>query len=265
MSATGFEFQLNSEAEKNAFQTLELRTRMAESGSDISRVFEKYLNENPESEKFSWIASLKSSLISYAETKDEEGHLSVKDYLQSVVRKYIGNVMLFGQQEPIGLSQFSKEELLEPHMQWIKEVDKKYHEYRKAFPDMRSGSCFVMARHSSLGELSNQEVYDLFNQFTDPDEDYFVGMDFSDWVNWYISSRAKFDDEGKLLPEDASRMFKTLTAWKDYSLEDNISFLHRNFEIHPMHEERTVPWIIESREIIAQKASEQVLDSPEVK
>ena len=258
MSKTGFENQLKTERELDAFIFLEVVSRSSNTDEDIERVFERMLKKYPEAKSYNWVDPLRKSVIEYNRNKEEDDHLSVRDYVRSIRDRYVGSVLLLVKNcGPKGLSGFSEDELSQPHMEWVKIVDKKYHEYEKMYPEIRTSSYLSMAMYSTIDNLSNEELFKLRTDFFSKDSEYGAAMDFSDWVDWYVKSSKLFDSEGSISPDIATRMFKVLNSWKDDTNENNLYGLSRNFEFHPYHNDALLKWIVESKEIIENQNSNE--------
>lgn len=242
---TGFENQLKTEFERGVFLLLEIKTRYIKTIHELNNIFVGLLRELPAASDLDWVEPLRLAILDLAGTGTES--FSVHDYVQSIVCRYKGTVLLLGNRQVKGLSAFTVDELNAPHMQWIKELDRKVHAYREMFPDLNDSGAVTMARYSTLKCLGDQELYDLYKAFSTRECPYNTNMEFSDWVEWYEGSKAYFDSEGNVIPEFATQMLKTLIAWKDQTLDENKYWLCRNYEIHPLHEETISSWIIESR------------------
>ena len=242
---TGFENQLKTEFERGFFLTLEIKTRCIKTIHELNNVFVGLLRELPAASNLDWVEPLRLAILDLAGTGAE--YFSVRDYVQSIERRYKGTVLLLDDTQVKGLSEFTADELNAPHMQWIKELDRKVHAYRDIFPDLNDSGAVTMARYSTLKDLSDQELFVLYKAYSTRECPYNTSMDFSDWVEWYEGSKAYFDSEGNVIPEFATQMIKTLIAWKDQTLDENKYWLCRNYEIHPSHEKTITSWIIESR------------------
>ncbi|MFZ3397474.1 hypothetical protein LCS82_08520 [Vibrio harveyi] len=242
---TGFENQLKTELERGFFLLLEIKTRCIKTMHELNNVFVGLLRDNPAASELDWVEPLRLAILDLAGTGTE--FFSVHDYVESIERRYKGTALLLGDRQVIGLSAFTANELKAPHLQWVKELDRKIHGYREIFPDLNDSGAVTMAKYSTLKELSDQELYELYKEFSSHECPYNTSMNFSSWVEWYEGSKAYFDGEGNVIPELSKQMLKTLTAWKDQSLEENKYWLCRNYEIHPSHEKIITPWIIESR------------------
>lgn len=242
---TGFENQLKTEFERGVFLILEIKTRCVKTIHELNNVFVGFLRDQPAASDLDWVEPLRLAILDLAGTGAE--YFSVRDYVQSIERRYKGTALLLDDRQVKGLSAFTAEELEAPHMQWIKELDRKVHAYREIFPDLKDSGAVTMARYSTIKDLSDQELFELYKVFSDRECTYNTSMDFSDWVEWYEGSKAYFDSAGNVIPEFANQMLKTLIAWKDQSLDENKYWLCRNYEIHPSHEAKITAWIIESR------------------
>ncbi|MEF1336439.1 hypothetical protein REH81_06545 [Vibrio rotiferianus] len=248
---TGFENQLKTEFERGVFLILEIKTRCVKTIHELNNVFVGLLRDQPAASELNWVEPLRLAILDLAGTGAE--YFSVRDYVQSIERRYKGTVLLLDDRQVKGLSEFTADELKAPHMQWIKELDRKVHAYREIhayremFPDLNDSGAVTMARYSTLKDLSDQELFDLYKAFSTRECPFNTSMNFSDWVEWYEGSKAYFDSEGNVIPELAKQMLKTLIAWKDQSLDENKYWLCRNYEIHPSHEKTITAWIIESR------------------
>lgn len=242
---TGFENQLKTEFERGFFLILEIKTRCVKTIHELNNVFVGLLRERPAASELDWVEPLRLAILDLAGTGNE--YFSVHEYVQSIERRYKGTVLLLDDRQVKGLSAFTADELKTPHMQWIKELDRKVHAYREMFPDLNDSAAVSMARYSSQKDLSDQELFELYKAFSNRECPYNTSMDFSGWVEWYEGSKAYFDSEGNVIPELAKPMLKTLIAWKDQSLDDNKYWLCRNYEIHPSHEKNITAWINESR------------------
>lgn len=245
---TPFENQLNNQKERNIFTNLEISSRIIKTKDCASRVFDSVLESHPEAKDFSWFEPLRMGLLDFIDTYEQQ--FSISSYISSVETRYIGSfTSLLRKSEVKGLSEFTEDELRQPHMQWLKFLDRKYRHYRESFPELSAMNCVTMARYHHINVLTDEEIKSLLQEFTSPDCLYSGGMVFSDWASWYESSKEKLDtsDKPKILPKHSDCMFKTLIAWKDQSKEENIEWLCRNYEIHPFHESIVSEWIDESK------------------
>lgn len=242
---TGFENQLKTEFERGIFLLLEIQTRCVKTIHELNDVFVGLLHQQPATSELDWVESLRTAIHDLAGSGNE--YLSVRDYVQSIERRYKGTAFLLDDRQVKGLSAFTADELEASHMQWVKELDRKVQAYRVKFPDLNDSGAVTMARHSTLSEQNDQELFDLYKAFIIHECPYNTSMKFSDWVEWYEGSKAYFDTEGNVLPEFATQMLKTLITWQGRNLDENKYWLCRNYEIHPFHEPIICQWIIESR------------------
>ncbi|CAH7131400.1 conserved hypothetical protein [Vibrio chagasii] len=246
---SAFENQLTTSEDRLVFSHVELKTRMNKTKEDIAKSFDYVLKQRPEAASMPWFTSLRDAVIDFV--TDEE-NASVACYIDSIEYKYTGRVILMLNEDVEGLFAFTESELSAPHMQWLKVLDRKYHEYRDLFTEIDSGACFAMARYSTLHNLTSEKLKELYKAFTDPKGRWFIGLTFKQWADWYHKSEEMFDESGYPLAEQAEKMFKTLTVWKDQDFDENVRWLCRNYEIHPFHKPNISKWIAESRKTIAE-------------
>lgn len=243
----GFENQLKTEHERMVFSVLEIRSRCSKTPEDIDKVFSSLLKDKPEAAGMAWFEPLRAAVVAFStENSKEDEYLSIATYIRSIERKYMGYPVLFGVREPKGLSEFSEEELSAPHMQWVKELDRKYHMYLEKFPSLSKAGGLTLARYSTLSHLSDYELLTLHTNFKSNDCDYNTCMSFADWVEWYENSKSKFDEKGTPAPELAESLQKNREAWKEQSQEEIEYWLCRNYEIHPYHENLITSWCAET-------------------
>lgn len=243
----GFENQLKTEEERTAFFCLEVNSRSIKNVNEVNSVFNDVIHSKPILKTLDWVEPLRTAMLHFVSSNTEDNERNgIRELIQEIKQKYVGYSFLSKKDDVNGLSVFSQEELDLPHMRWIIALDKKYRHYRSVFSNLRTTAGVNMATYSTLGEISDDKLFELHQSFRSIDCDYNCSMDFSNWVDWYISSASKFDASGKLLESEANQMQKTLIAWEGQSVDSLIYWITRNYEIHPFHEEKITEWIVET-------------------
>lgn len=248
----GFENQLKTEDERTAFFCLEVNSRSIKSVNDVNSVFNDTIYSKPILKTLDWVEPLRTAMLQFVSSNtDDNERNGIREFIKETKQKYIGSLFLSIKDDVKGLSVFSQEELDLPHMRWIIALDKKYRHYRSVFSNLRTTACVTMATYSTLSDLSDDKLLELYQSFRSIDCDYNCSMDFSDWVNWYVNSAAKFDVSGELLETEANQMKKTLIAWNGQSIDSLTYWITRNYEIHPFHEDKITEWIVETNPLLS--------------
>lgn len=240
---TGFENQLNTEQERDAFFLLEVNSRSAKTIEQLSKVFDDVAKQKPFVIELSWFEPLKKATIEHHNSSDAK-YLSVRSYVRSIESQFFSQIRR-GEE---GLSLFTVAELSAPHMVWVSVLDRKCKEYQKQFPSIRPTTCAAMARFSTLGDLTNDELYKLRMDYTDDAEGFYSCMDFYQYVEWYEESKKMFNRKGELIGRISKEILDFMSKNKALSTTDIESTLQKSYEIHPCHNEQFQAEIIKFKE-----------------
>lgn len=213
-----FKNQLKTKEEREIFLVLELNIQYNKTIESLISSFESVEKRFPNISLFPWYEPLKKDFIEQYQNKENE-QKSLNQYFRFIERQYIGRPSLFFSNEPLGLSNFSEKELAEPHKQWIKELDRKYKHYHAIFPTLKNQSCLNMARYSTLNDLSDNELLDLYTVFSSLDCDYNTSMTFFEWVEWFETSKENLNSDLSFTEKFDEKMTTLFHAWKNDSDE----------------------------------------------
>tara|TARA_Y100001956_G_scaffold82857_1_gene106199 strand:+ start:2228 stop:3070 length:843 start_codon:yes stop_codon:yes gene_type:complete len=168
-------------------------------------------------------------------------------FLEAMMKKLNGGRAFFVGKN-FNLDNFTAEELALPYMQWITLFANRYNQLKA---EGYNKKIMRLCRIHPCENISDEFASELAQMFED--DDWFIGMDFNQFVNWYVKSRAHFTVENETLePEMAERMTKTLNVWhegKGKKLSDHLYWLSRNYEFHPVHKPYLSKFIAETLNI----------------
>jgi hypothetical protein len=168
-----------------------------------------------------------------ASEKDDEYTNPLNEFLSAMLTKANGGRLIF-MSKNFDLAHFTAEELAKPHMKWLTLFVNRYNELKSKDTGKQA---MRLARIHPCDNISHELALKLVDMFEN--NGWFAGMEFNQFVSYYVKSRAHFEVENETLNEDyAARMRNTLRVWHEGEgkpLENHLSWLARNYDFHPLH------------------------------
>lgn len=239
----GFENQLTTAQERDVFFVLEVQSRSPRTIEQLTKAFDDVAKLNPFIVEFSWFEPLKNATVEFHQSSKDD-YLSIRSYIRSLESTLIKQA----RRGEDGLASFTENELDAPHMQWLRILNTKRKEYQDQFPNLSPTACVAMARYSTLGELTNDELYKLRKCYMDDQDGYYAHMEFYQYVEWYEESKKMFNCKGELIDRVSKEINEALVSCEKQD-STNIEYtLQRNYEIHPMLNEHFQAEVMKIRE-----------------
>lgn len=239
-----FLLQMSDEDNQIAARSLEMNFRCLEGSNGLEQALKRIEQNNPSRLQHDWVKPLIEAIRPYYVPVDDldEDELMIDEFddadytnpltqfLEAMLEKLNGGRSFFVTKN-FNLANFTKEELAQPHMQWITLFTNRFNELKE---QGHAKNAIRLARIHPNHNISGELALTLAEMFEK--DDWFMGMEFSQFVDYYIKSRAHFTVENETLkPELAERMKKTLHAWEKNEGLDHLYWLGRNYEFHPLH------------------------------
>lgn len=233
----------------DAGSPLELDVALSKASNTNSDGTHSEMSERP------WVKSLHAALIKEMHSEIEEASARLKagestNFTRCVLSTYLFKVEMgykgyigFGDKPLPGLKGLEKRgmDINEPHFKWLNQLDSQLNSLVESHPEIKPKVAFAYLYTVGDLAISLPDYNELRDEFIEGD--YAGGLSMRDYVNWYIESLNKFDGDN-LKIENATKMGKTLEAWtKDTPYtEETLSWLTRNYDIHPRHEKQVNSW-----------------------
>jgi hypothetical protein len=202
----------------------ELRTFYVPYETDMSELLE---HDNAQ------VRAAAAQILRDASEKDDEYTNPLNEFLSSMLTKANGGRPIF-MQKNFDLAHFTAEELSKPHMQWLTLFVNRYNELKASGHKKQA---IRLTRIHPCHSISDELGLELANMYED--NKWFTGLEFGQFVSYYVKSRDHFDVENETLnPDYEARMKKTLHVWHEGEgkpLENHLSWLARNYDFHPLH------------------------------
>lgn len=190
----------------------------------------------------SWLKTLHEG-IKRNLPEDEIPMNPLSSYMNRIKLRYSG--ALFGKGGLDNLVRMG-EDPTEPHYEWLIDIDNKINAMLIKDEGLKRSKAFSYF----LNVEDNQIDFDTFQILMKnmEDEGYSPSMEKKDYVDWYIRSSKDFKDDNTIDLNKALKMSRTLAAWTEDSNYDSetLSWLARNYDVHPMHEEMLDKWAKET-------------------
>ena len=242
-----FLLQMNDKDSQIAARSLEMNFRCLEGSEGLNNAL-KHINQNhPSRLQHEWVGPLIDAIrpyyvpvdaddidvdddLMFDEFDDADYTNPLTQFLEAMLEKLNGGRSFFVTKN-FNLDNFTKEELAQPHMQWLTIFTNRFNELKERG---HTKNAFRLARIHPYHNISDELALTLAEMFEE--DDWFLGMEFSQFVDYYVKSREHFTVENETLkPELAERMKKTLHAWEENKDLDHLYWLSRNYEFHPLH------------------------------
>lgn len=238
-----FALQLDNQADLDVFLSLEMNLRCLNGKDGLRKALarmEKSFPSRKASYESDWYKSLIGAIkpfyypdVGGRSGEDDYTH-PLNEFLQAQMSKLNGSSLMLLMRMTPNLGNFSEAELSQPHMQWLKAYTGRINQIKADYPECK-GLIRLTRVHPIMG-LSDDKLIELGQEFED--SGYYCGMNFTDYVNWYVRSCANFEKENESLPADLeAKLLKTLRVWSENSndKDSHCENLCRNYEFHPQH------------------------------
>lgn len=264
-----FSLQLTDETDLIVLRSIEMNLRCSKEADGIDRMlarFNKDFASRAQSYRKPWFTALIAAIRPYyVKELDSDTGEPVSDcydnafnsFMEAMIKRLNGNrslFMMFGRDFQFSLDNFTKEELAQPHMQWLTLFHNRYKALRATFPAVRNilGMACIHPSHA-IPDTMLMALQQSHNS-----DDYDTTMSYVSYVDWYLKSRGHFETEGaRIEPEYASRMERTLEAWHESrpneKIDTHVDWLCRNYEFHPQHRAFVLQWATQHLEKVAQQ------------
>lgn len=230
-----FLLQFKDQKNINIAKNLEVQLRCLKGPNGFNNLINQILHSESEKLNVDWVKPLLEKLKPYYKESNGKYSHPLNEFIEDTIKKLNGGRMLMMKKQ-FNLDNFTAEELEAPCMQWVKVMFERFEELNQAYPRVET---IRILRIHPINKISDEVAFKLIDVFEK--DNWFLGMDFSQFVDYYINSRARFEVENKkLLPEYAERMAETLKKWGsdgEQSSEAHLYWLSRNYEFHPLHNE----------------------------
>lgn len=253
-----FALQLTDPTDMTVLRAIEMNLRCCKDDDGIDRMlarFNKDFASRASSYSKPWFTTLIATIRAYhVKELDSDTGEPVSDYYDNAFNSFMEAMfkrlnggrslfMMFGQHFHFNLANFTADELAQPHMQWVPLFMARYQALRTAFPSVQnilSMACIHPSHH-----IADNMLLTLKQHFHAQGHD--VGMNYLQYVNWHLTSRAHFETENvRIEPEYESRMQRTLEVWHESRpnepLDVHVDWLCRNYEFHPQHRDFVTKW-----------------------
>lgn len=248
-----FLLQMNDEDSRTSAKSLEMNFRCLKGENGFDEAIARINKNWPTRLKHEWVAPLFEAIRPYYKQEDGDSEYytnPLNEFLEQTIKKLNGH-RIFLITKNFSLDNFTKEELSQPHMQWVTLFSNRYN----ALVESGAGKiAFRLSRIHPCDNIGDELAITLAEMFEN--DGWATGMDFNQFVNWYVTSRANFKTENQSLNEEIeARMTKTLHVWhegKGQTLDNHLSWLSRNYEFHPLHDAFLKKFIAETLDISVQ-------------
>lgn len=271
-----FLLQMSDKPNQVAARSLEMNLRCLEGPKGFDKAIKRIERDFPGRLQHDWVKPLLDAIRPFyvpresdlgellthenPEVRDAAKQIQINDahddddyvnplnaFLESMLKKLNGGKAFYFTKN-FSLDNFTTEELEQPHMQWVTLFTNRYNQLKA---DGYGRKAFRLSRIHPCNNIPDALVCELNQMFMD--DDWCIGMEFHQFVNWYVKSRAHFTVENEVLtPEMAERMTNTLNVWHKgdgKTLSNHLYWLSRNYEFHPVHEPYLSKFIAETLNI----------------
>lgn len=229
-----FLLQIKNKADVSTVKMLERHLRCLSEPESFEKTIAELKKNHPDRFMAEWVEHLIAEIKPYYKLDEYDEYTNpLVCFIATNIKKLNGG-RSFIMVKQFSLDNFAKEELENPNMQWVKVLFERYHELKEAYPNEKT---IRLLRVHPTENISDELAIKLSRMFED--DEWFMGMEFTEFVRYYTKSREHFEVENeKLNPEYAKQMIDTLKVWNTdemRDLEDNLYWLSRNYNFHPLH------------------------------
>ena len=218
---------------------------------DLEKAKAAVLKSHPELEGKSWFQSLHQEMhrqmtLTLESEKDPDSvtfpRSMFTNFMIAVDTEYCG-VFSFAGMPLKRLEGLSNYDVSAPHMAWIRQIDEELSELESKHPSVSEDDLYSYI--TLLGDI-NIGIDKALEVMAKRTEMSYLSLDMRQWVEWYQKSDSKFDANGQVKFEEAKAMGSTLSVWSEGKTgglnKDDLHWLYRNYEVHPMHRKAIEEW-----------------------